>query len=259
MFVTGKYNTDADALDQRIESHDKFGSKDLNHWIFKNIKLSKGLSVLDLGCGTGKQSISIARTIGKGGSVFSVDLSQEALDLLMEKARSNRLDSRIKTICCDHDDIQSTLENDQFDRVISSYSIYYASDAEYIIRSIWNKLKSGGILFYCGPSLENNKELKDFHYSILGKNEERVAGASIFMEGVGKDKTIEIFDKVDIKTFENILRFDSAQALYDYWSSYNLYDKSIDTRFNTAAQEYFKSNKVFETVKRVIGVKAYKN
>jgi hypothetical protein len=83
-------------------------------------------------------------------------------------------------------------------------------------------------------------------------------GASIFREGIGRDKTIEIFDKVDTTTFENILRFDSAQALYNYWSSYNLYDESIDAKFNTAAQKYFKTNKVFETVKRVLGIKAYK-
>ena len=258
MFVKGKYNTDAVALDKRIESHDKFGSKDLNQWIFKNMQLHNGLSVLDLGSGTGKQSIPIAKTVGEGGSVCSVDLSQEALDSLMEKAYFNGVNNRITTLCCSHDDVQLSLDDNQFDRVVSSYSLYYTNDAERMISSIWDKLKTGGILFYCGPSSQNNGELKEFHYSILGKESSPVMGASIFMEGIGRDKTIEIFDKVDTTTFENILRFDSAQALYNYWSSYNLYDESIDAKFNTAAQKYFKTNKVFETVKRVLGIKAYK-
>ena len=258
MFVTGKYNTDSAALDQRINSHDKFGSNDLNQWIFENLQLSNGLTVLDLGCGTGKQSIPIANTIGEKGILYSVDLSQKALDALTEKACSNQFESRIKTLCFSHDDLGRAFEDNQFDRILSSYSLYYTSDAEQVIRSIWKKLKAGGILFYCGPSSKNNLELKEFHYSILGKKEVPIVGASIFMEGVGRDKTIEVFDRVDTVTFENILRFDSAQALYTYWSSYNLYDKSIDSQFLYAAQEYFKNNNMFKTVKRVIGIKALK-
>ena len=258
MFVTGKYNTDTAALDQRINSHDKFGSNDLNRWIFENLQLSNGLTVLDLGCGTGKQSIPIANTIGEKGIVYSLDLSQEALDALTEKACSHQVEGRIKVLCCGHDDLDRTFENNQFDRILSSYSLYYTSDAEHVIRSIWKKLKAGGILFYCGPSSKNNLELKKFHYSILGKKEAPIMGASIFMEGVGREKTIEVFDKVDTVSFENILRFDSAQALYSYWSSYNLYDKSIDSQFVYAAQEHFKNNNVFETVKRAIGIRACK-
>jgi ubiquinone/menaquinone biosynthesis C-methylase UbiE len=258
MFVTGKYNTDAVALEQRIDSHDKFGSNDLNKWIFENLQLSKGLSILDLGCGTGKQSIPIAKTIGDKGIVHSIDLSKDALEILIKKAKLHQISNRIKALSCSHDDIGEALKDNQFDRVVSSYSIYYASNAENVISSIWNKLKVGGILFYCGPSSRNNLELKKFHYSILGKSEIPILGASTFMEGVGKDKTIEIFEEVDTTIFENVLRFDSAQELYNYWSSYNLYDKSIDSQFRIAADEYFKSNDIFETVKRVVGIRACK-
>ena len=258
MFVSGKYNTDAAALDQRIKSHSKFGSRDLNKWIFENMNLHRGLSVLDLGSGTGKQSIPIAKAIGDSGSVCSVDLSQEALDSLMDKAYMDSVNNNIKTLNCGHDDIHLYLDNNQFDRVVSSYSLYYTNDTDSLIRSIWDKLNDNGILFFCGPSSQNNKELKEFHYSISDKEEPTTIGASIFMEGVGMKKTIEIFKKVDVVTFENVLKFDSAQELYNYWSSYNLYEESIDENFNLAAQKYFETNKIFKTVKRVIGIKAYK-
>jgi SAM-dependent methyltransferase len=176
----------------------------------------------------------------------------------MSKAIIDKVNNQIKTLCCSHDDIQLALDDNYFDCVVSSYSIYYANNAENIIQSIWNKLKDGGVLFYCGPSSQNNKELKKFHYSILGEEKTTAIGASMFMEGIGKDKTIEIFNKVNTTTFENILRFDSAQALYDYWSSYNLYDESIDAQFKVSAQNYFNNNSIFETVKRVIGIRAYK-
>ena len=52
------------------------------------------------------------------------------------------------------------------------------------------------------------------------------------------------------------MQFDSADALYNYWSSYNLYDSRLDAAFKEAANKHFKKNDVFETIKRVIGVKA---
>jgi len=258
MAVKGKFNTDARALDCRIETHDKYGSNDLNRWIFENLALSEGQNVLDLGSGTGKQSIPIAQVIGNG-RVSSVDLSSEALDSLVERAVAEGVASKITPLNCSHDEIEERLGEEQFDRVVSSYSLYYTSDAERLIRAIWNKLKRGGLLFYCGPSMRNNSELKEFHYALVGREEAPAIGASLFMEGVGREKTIEIFDRTEVVTFENVLRFDSVDGLYNYWSSYNLYDESIDAKFRSAAKSFFEHNEVFETVKRVVGIKAYKD
>ena len=35
----GKFDSDASALKQRVNAHDKFGKNELNNWIFNNIKL----------------------------------------------------------------------------------------------------------------------------------------------------------------------------------------------------------------------------
>jgi len=45
-----------------------------------------GMTVLDIGCGMGFFSIALARLVGKEGSVISVDLQQEMLQVLKKRA-----------------------------------------------------------------------------------------------------------------------------------------------------------------------------
>lgn len=78
------------------------------------------------------------------------------------------------------------------------------------------------------------------------------------MEETGQRLAHEYFTRVEISTFQNSLKFDSAEALYRYWSSYNLYDERLDADFKAATTRHFQTHAVFETVKRVIGVKAFK-
>lgn len=55
----GNFDTDADALMKRIAAHDKFGENDLNAWVFDSAGIESGMRVLDLGCGTGKQTLEL--------------------------------------------------------------------------------------------------------------------------------------------------------------------------------------------------------
>ena len=73
-----RLNTDVAALQQRIQAHEKYGSFDLNGWILDQLQLAKGLSILELGCGTGKQTLPLAQIIGETGRILAVDIAQSA-------------------------------------------------------------------------------------------------------------------------------------------------------------------------------------
>ena len=46
------------------------------------MEFNKGENILDLGCGTGKQSLKISSIVGKQGKVCAIDLSKESIQKL---------------------------------------------------------------------------------------------------------------------------------------------------------------------------------
>jgi cyclopropane fatty-acyl-phospholipid synthase-like methyltransferase len=245
-----------------MQAHDRFGSMDLNQWCFDLLRIGQGMSILELGCGTGKQSLSMAALVGDTGRITAVDISAEALDILQQTAGEQGVAPRIETRHADLDDLATSAETGPFDRVIACYSIYYTKQPGPLFRFLHSVLTDGGVLFFCGPSQENNAELKQFHnslYELTGRPLPEKKGAAAFMEGTGQELAREIFGNAETFCFENPLRFDSAEALYSYWSSYNLYDRTLDEVFRMRAADHFRKHDVFETVKRVVGIRSIKD
>lgn len=140
-----------------------------------------------------------------------------------------------------------------FDRAISVYAIYYAKNPDALFRAIKSLLVDGGLFFFCGPAYDNNMEMKAFLTSI---GQTFTPGAAPFMEETGPAIAKEVFGEVRLSKFENALSFGSAEALWTYWSSHNMFDANVEDRFRTKAEEHFKTNKTFRAVKRVRGVLA---
>ncbi len=73
----GKFDSDGQALKQRIVAHDKYSARDLNTWIFEHLVLNTGFTILELGCGIGKQTLPMAKITSPAGHIFAVDIASE--------------------------------------------------------------------------------------------------------------------------------------------------------------------------------------
>ncbi len=253
----GRFDTDSRALTTRIKAHAVYGSRNLEEWAFSQLDVQPRQRILELGCGTGKQTIPLAHLVGAEGHITAMDSAVESLSLLRTEALSEGVMTRITLMQCELDETEKYASGtDLFDRAVACYSIYYANDPERVLAEVHCALKKGGRLFFCGPAKTNNAELKAFHHALSGSRIQ--AGAAPFMEEMGQRLARQLFKKVEVSTFENPLSFSSAAALYEYWRSYNLYDPELESAFKASASEYFHAHSVFTTYKRVLGVLAVK-
>jgi ubiquinone/menaquinone biosynthesis C-methylase UbiE len=98
--------------------------------------------ILDIGCGTGAQTLTLAR-LARNARVTAVDVYTPYLDTLMKKAEENGLNKRIVTICASMDDLPLT--EGSFDIIWAEGSVFVMGFSEGI--RYWKKLlKPGGYL-----------------------------------------------------------------------------------------------------------------
>jgi ubiquinone/menaquinone biosynthesis C-methylase UbiE len=254
----GALDTDSLALARRLELQHRLSAFDLNAWIFSHIIVQPGQKWLDLGCGRGEQTLPLAQRIGAGGSVTSVDLSEESLAEVRREALNLGVGERVDTIHSNLDNVGEAVTDHGFDRAIASYSLYYASDADAVIASVARLLSGDGELFFCGPGFDNNMELRRLIAEARGEDSAlRSTRPSLFMEEVAPTACRKYFASVETFTFDNPVTFHDVDDLMAYWRSHNLFDASFDARFGELAEQAFdRGGGRFVNRKRGVGILA---
>jgi SAM-dependent methyltransferase len=125
------------------------GTALINHAQFR-----PGENVVDLGCGGGATTITIARCVSPGGSATGLDISQDLIDHAGVRA-SQGTQSRIYWVCADAAAVIPT--NAPFDRLFSRFGSMFFPDAKAGFRNLRKMLKDGGRvdLAVWGPQAEN--------------------------------------------------------------------------------------------------------
>ena len=104
---------------------------------FSLFKPEKGMSVLDVGCGTGNFSIKLAKM---GLNVTGIDVSDNMLDVARDKAKKGGLS--IDFINMDARDM--IFEDESFDGVISMAAIEFIQESEKVLNEMFRVVKKGG-------------------------------------------------------------------------------------------------------------------
>jgi len=105
--------------------------------------LEPGMRVLDVCCGTGASALPAAKTVGNGGRVIGVDLSENLLELAQQKAKAMQL-GNIEFLKADMTEL--SFEQEGFDAVIIVFGIFFVPDMVEQIRKLWRLVKPGGKL-----------------------------------------------------------------------------------------------------------------
>lgn len=112
--------------------------------------IEPGQIVLDLGCGPGTFSLAMAKMVGESGKVIAVDVQEEMLQMVREKAARQGLGSRIVTHKSGLDRIGLS---EKVDFALAFYMVHEVSNAQAFLKEVACVLKPRGKLLIVEPKM----------------------------------------------------------------------------------------------------------
>lgn len=107
-----------------------------------------GMTVLDIGCGGGINTLALARLVGETGKVLAVDVQQAMLDMVGRRLKRVGLESRVQLQRCHTDDIGL---DDPVDFVNAFWMVHEVPDTRAFLAQLHRILRPGGRLLITEP------------------------------------------------------------------------------------------------------------
>ncbi len=117
--------------------------------------VTAGMTVLDVGCGVGWFTISMAEMVGDRGRVIAIDLQRQMLDALRRRAEKAGVADRIESHKCEPDRLAV---NVQADFALAFAMVHEVPDQGRLLGEIHACLKPGGKLLFTEPPLHVSGE-----------------------------------------------------------------------------------------------------
>lgn len=204
-----QYST-PDKLNTRISIHSKYSTnrQGFGNWITSHYQIRKGMSVLELGCGTGEMWIGKEDIIHRCSRFVLSDFS----DGMLEKAKATLrgLDG-IEYCLIDIQDIHFGAQ--EFDVVIANMMLYHVPDLSKGLGEVRRVLKEDGT-FYCATYGENG--MMEYIYSLFRDYGVQNQVNRNFTLQNGEEKLKSFFPGVQRFLYEDALRVTNAEDMVDY-------------------------------------------
>lgn len=132
----------------------------------KPLMVKRGFTVLDVGCGTGATTVQLAKSVGKAGKVYAVDVSEKMLKI----ARKNLKTFSHRVIFQLRDAADLRYRDNTFDTVVASGVVYWLEEPEVGMREMVRVLKKGGKIGISAPTSNLTKEKVERLVQVFQRN-----------------------------------------------------------------------------------------
>lgn len=112
--------------------------------------VSRGMTVLDIGCGAGFASLGLAELVGGEGLVIAADLQSKMLNIVKDRALKARLSTRIRIHLCKPNHIGV---REKLDFAVAFFMVHEVPDVRAFLEEICALLKTGGRFFITEPKI----------------------------------------------------------------------------------------------------------
>ena len=112
--------------------------------------VTKGMTILDVGCGAGFASLGLAKLVGEEGLVIAADLQSKMLRMVKERAMREGLAERIRIHLCSPDHISL---REKLDFAVAFFMVHEVPDVQAFLEEVCALLKPGGRFFITEPKI----------------------------------------------------------------------------------------------------------
>lgn len=207
--VKQQYAT-ANNLNTRISIHDRYSTNQMGfgNWIFSNYRIDKGMTVLELGCGTGDMWKNRESFIASCSKLVLSDFSEGMLKTAKTTIGSyDNVEYRVV-------DIQNIpYKDDTFDAVIANMMLYHVPDIDKGLLEVRRVLKRNGS-FYCATYGEHG--IVEYLSKILAPYGVTDRMNKNFTLQNGGAILSRIFSKVERLTYTDSLAVTNVEDMVEY-------------------------------------------
>lgn len=243
--MSNKNSENTNMLNNRLDFNAKYSSADFLEWLFGILGEIDFDSVLDAGCGSGKQTFWFSDRLDGGGQVCSFDISEKSIADINSKKLAN-----VEAVVGSFDDIEGVLNSfsvKKFDLIHSSYAMYYAKKPLYTLRSLLPALKDDGKMAVCAPYAVNS--FLDF-LSQFQKIGQLNWDCMEFINDTALIFAHNNFSDVRTHIFVNNMRVTELDDLMQNYKSSTFYDASAEKNIASAAKKIIDKNGFFHIQKK---------
>ena len=109
--------------------------------VVDDLRIGRGMRVLDLGCGTGTATLEIASRLEGTGKVVGLDLSEEMLERAKQKLTELGY-TNVEFVLRSASDLN---HDEYFDHVLSTNAFHHFADKQDVFARVYKSLRPGGI------------------------------------------------------------------------------------------------------------------
>ena len=106
--------------------------------IFQLLDVKQGMNALDIGCGPGLTSLSLAQAVGSAGHVDAIDIAPPMLQLAARRCADAK-----QVAFHQADVVQLPFANASFDVSLATQVYEYVADVDSALRELWRVMKPG--------------------------------------------------------------------------------------------------------------------
>jgi len=236
--------TAARLLEKRIEINRAYSSADFDAWLFERLKVAAGEQVLDVGCGSGAQTIPFAKLVGPTGSVSSLDISTDSVALLKDRVP---VGARVEAIAADMADLSQVIANvfsvKRYTLAHSSYALYYSSERLAVLDVMRGALQRGGRCAVFTPQEPHGLvQLAERYVDIPP-----AVGESLrFGTDVLHPYFAKHFKRFEIHHFHNVVSVPSAEVLIEFYRQTTYYAAKAEPAMRAFVEDEIKRRDRFQ-------------